>query len=139
MVFDKMVAICQDFKWLGFWISDPIPNPDHLLPNLFSIICTPLYKKGIQQNQNKPMETTQYLHYFKILIFTKQIKNPEKVFQDPNWPGPSPKLNHPTLSVGSIPGHTAVYNLNARPELDVSDMTVSKLASMLRNWNLASG
>ena len=24
MVFDKMVAICPDFKWLGFQISDPI-------------------------------------------------------------------------------------------------------------------
>ena len=24
MVFDKMAAICSDFKWLGFWISDPI-------------------------------------------------------------------------------------------------------------------
>ena len=24
MVFDKMMAICPDFKWLGFWISDPI-------------------------------------------------------------------------------------------------------------------
>ena len=30
MVFDKMVAICPDFKWLGFRISDPIQNPDHL-------------------------------------------------------------------------------------------------------------
>ena len=35
--FDKMAAICPDFKWLGFWISDPtsksgpfatIQNPD---------------------------------------------------------------------------------------------------------------
>ena len=24
MVFDKMAAIRPDFKWLGFWISDPI-------------------------------------------------------------------------------------------------------------------
>ena len=24
MVSDKMVAICPDFKWLGFQISDPI-------------------------------------------------------------------------------------------------------------------
>ena len=30
MVFDKMAAICPDFKWLGFWISDPIQNPDQL-------------------------------------------------------------------------------------------------------------
>ena len=34
MGFDKMVAICADFKWLGFRISDPIQNPDHLQPNL---------------------------------------------------------------------------------------------------------
>ena len=24
MVFDKMAPICPDYKWLGFWISDPI-------------------------------------------------------------------------------------------------------------------
>ena len=35
MVFDKMAAICLDFKWLGFRISYPIRNPDHLQPNLF--------------------------------------------------------------------------------------------------------
>ena len=34
-VTDKMAAICTDFKWLGFWISDPFQNPDHLQPNLF--------------------------------------------------------------------------------------------------------
>ena len=33
-----MVAICLDFKWLGFQISDPILNPDHLQPNLFLAI-----------------------------------------------------------------------------------------------------
>ena len=38
MVFDKMAAICPDFKWLGFRISDPIPDLDHLQPNLFSTI-----------------------------------------------------------------------------------------------------
>ena len=26
-VFDKMVALCPDFKWSCFWISDPIRNP----------------------------------------------------------------------------------------------------------------
>ena len=30
-----MVAICPDFKWLGFRISDPIWNPDHLNPTSF--------------------------------------------------------------------------------------------------------
>ena len=34
-VFDKMVAISLDFKWLGFLISDPIRNPDQLQTNLF--------------------------------------------------------------------------------------------------------
>ena len=41
--FDKMAAICRDFKWLGFWISDPIQNLDHLknpsfLPSKFRLI-----------------------------------------------------------------------------------------------------
>ena len=36
--FYKMVAICPDFKWLSFRISDPIKNPDHLQPNLFLTI-----------------------------------------------------------------------------------------------------
>ena len=36
--FDKMVTICHSFKWLGFRISDPISNPDHLQPNLFLTI-----------------------------------------------------------------------------------------------------
>ena len=35
MVFGKMVAICPEFKWLGFRSSDAIRNPDHLQPNLF--------------------------------------------------------------------------------------------------------
>ena len=26
--FDKMAAMCPDFKWLGFQILDPIQNPD---------------------------------------------------------------------------------------------------------------
>ena len=30
-----------DFKWLGFQISDLIPNPDHLQPNLFWTIWNP--------------------------------------------------------------------------------------------------
>ena len=29
-----MAAICPDFKWLGFRISDSIQNPDHLQPSL---------------------------------------------------------------------------------------------------------
>ena len=41
MFFDKMVAICPDFKWLGFRISDLSPNPDHLQPNLFMTIQNP--------------------------------------------------------------------------------------------------
>ena len=36
MVFDKPIWL--DFRWLGCWISDPIQNPDQLLPNLFLII-----------------------------------------------------------------------------------------------------
>ena len=35
IVFDNMAAICLDFKWLGFRISDAIRNPDHWQPNLF--------------------------------------------------------------------------------------------------------
>ena len=36
--FDKMVPICPYFKWLGFYILDPIPITDHLQPNLLSTI-----------------------------------------------------------------------------------------------------
>ena len=32
---DKMVAICLDFKWLGFRISDPIQNTDRCNPTSF--------------------------------------------------------------------------------------------------------
>ena len=28
MIFDKIASICPDFKWFGFWISEPIQNPD---------------------------------------------------------------------------------------------------------------
>ena len=59
MVFDKMAAICPDFKWFGFWISDPIRNPDDLQPNLFLIIPfeiqnsqdyrSPLYSQNIKK------------------------------------------------------------------------------------------
>ena len=38
IVFDKMSAICPDFKW----ITDPIRNPDHLKPNLFWTIQNPV-------------------------------------------------------------------------------------------------
>ena len=38
MIFDKMSVICQDFKWLGFQISETFRKPDHLQPNLFSTI-----------------------------------------------------------------------------------------------------
>ena len=38
MVFDKIAALCPDFKLLGFRISDHIQNPDHLQPNLFGTI-----------------------------------------------------------------------------------------------------
>ena len=41
IVFDKLAAICLDFKWLGFRISDPVRNPDHLPPNLFLTIQSP--------------------------------------------------------------------------------------------------
>ena len=41
MVFDKMPAICPDFKWLGLQISDLIWNPDHLQPNLYLTIQNP--------------------------------------------------------------------------------------------------
>ena len=34
-VFHKMTAICPDFKWSGFQISNSLQNPDHLQTNLF--------------------------------------------------------------------------------------------------------
>ena len=33
-----MDAICPDFKWLGFQISDLIQKPDYMQRNLFSTI-----------------------------------------------------------------------------------------------------
>ena len=36
-----MADICLDFKWLGFPISDPIQNLDHLKTNLVSTIQNP--------------------------------------------------------------------------------------------------
>ena len=41
MVFDKLMAICPDFKQLGFLISDSNGNQDLLQPNLFSSILNP--------------------------------------------------------------------------------------------------
>ena len=41
MVFDKMVAIYTDFKWLDFQISDPSQNLDHLQTNLFLTVQNP--------------------------------------------------------------------------------------------------
>ena len=34
-------ANAQKYKWLGFRISNPIPNPDHMQPNLFLTIQNP--------------------------------------------------------------------------------------------------
>ena len=34
----KAEHFCLDFKWLGFGISDPIQNPDHLQTNLLPMI-----------------------------------------------------------------------------------------------------
>ena len=37
-----MAAICQNFKWLGYQILDPIQNPDNLHQhNLISTIQNP--------------------------------------------------------------------------------------------------
>ena len=32
---NEYVLVFPDFKWLGFPIPDPVPNLDHLQPNLF--------------------------------------------------------------------------------------------------------
>ena len=42
-----MAAIYQDFKWFGFWISDPIRNLHPLQPKLFLTIQNP-DKSGFQ-------------------------------------------------------------------------------------------
>ena len=41
MGFNKMAAICSDFKWLGFRISDPTQNWDHLQADLSMTIQNP--------------------------------------------------------------------------------------------------
>ena len=70
MVFEKMTATCPDFKWFGFWISDPIQNLYHLQPYLFLTIlksrlvrisdphCTSP-KKGANQNDNMNTKLTE--------------------------------------------------------------------------------
>ena len=45
MGFDKLEAICLDFKLLGFQISYPIWNTDHLQPNPFLTIWNPDYSQ----------------------------------------------------------------------------------------------
>ena len=42
-----MAAICQNFKWLGFGISDPIGSPEQSQPNLYLTIQNP-DKSGFQ-------------------------------------------------------------------------------------------
>ena len=34
-ILDKVMAICPNFEWLCFRISDPIPNLDHLQTDFF--------------------------------------------------------------------------------------------------------
>ena len=41
MVYDKMAAICPNFKWLALWIPDPIQNPDHFQTNHYLTIWSP--------------------------------------------------------------------------------------------------
>ena len=36
-----MAAICPDFKWFGFWSSDPIQNLEQLQNNLFLTVQNP--------------------------------------------------------------------------------------------------
>ena len=43
----KSGIFCPVFKWLGFRISDPIQNPNHLQPNHFLTIQNP-YWSGFQ-------------------------------------------------------------------------------------------
>jgi hypothetical protein len=38
IVLDKMAAICLDFEWSGFWISNGIQILDHWASGLFSTI-----------------------------------------------------------------------------------------------------
>ena len=40
-IFVKIAVSCPDFKWLGFRITGPIWNPDHLQTNLLLTIQNP--------------------------------------------------------------------------------------------------
>ena len=66
MVFDKMAAICSDFKWLSFRISDPIQNPDHFQPNLFLTI----------QNLDKSVFQIPTVHNFVSIVMV--MESPEQ-------------------------------------------------------------
>ena len=61
-----MAAICPDFKWLGFCISDPFRNLDYLQPILFSSI----------QSQTSPdfiSHCTSKFHTYPIQSFPDQL------------------------------------------------------------------
>ena len=58
-----MAAICPDFKWLGFRISDAIQNPDRLQPNLSLTIGNP-DKSGFQIPTICPIIECPYLVFF---------------------------------------------------------------------------
>ena len=66
MFFDKMGAICLDFKWLGSQISDPIRNPNHLQPNFLSFYHSKSWL--VQISQLRSMLKT-------FLIFSSLLKN----------------------------------------------------------------
>ena len=68
IVLDKIVPICPDIKWLGFQISDPILNPDHLQPNLFLTIWDPDYP-----DFRSPLYSDNYC----IFKFAHQVSVPQ--------------------------------------------------------------
>ena len=48
-----MATISPDFKWLGFRISDAIPNLDHLIDHLKSVLVATILSKTILESQQK--------------------------------------------------------------------------------------
>ena len=76
MVFDKMAAICQDFKWLGFQISDPIWSGTICNPTsfrAFKIQNSPNFRSTLDMvtvPENKRTSCSNFVVFVWLLILS---------------------------------------------------------------------
>ena len=105
--FDIMAAICLDFKWLGFRISDPFQDMDNFQTNFFSAISNAdLIRFQIPTlSQNKQNE----LHP-SVFCFTSSNKYSQKLIF---W---SPSLNTCQQYTSGFLGTSAWWGLGLVPQ-----------------------